>query len=774
MMWVILALVVFQTFDGYYADPHISAYGTVVTDYKCNAFYLIHEHSVNELFSSAGAGRYFTVCPDGRQLGFKIIKEDGTQIPALYNLETESIAYLSEPVLRAGQPSFSDDGKIGYTIGEDLIVENGEEKEIYHLGVYANLCPISPDGNFAVYNDHSDQLWLMNLKNGERVRFTDPEKGYCCPVWAPHSRLISFSTLDGFLLVYDLLAEEIHRIGEGSSPDWSPSSEYLVYHREITDDHRLLNADLHLSRYDGSEYAELTKTSDVMEMDPIFDEEGRIIFHTYSAGEICRGEIVEGKLKRVEIIHALTKSLETRCFCPSSPYGIRDSIDVPYLNQVYDTPDWHNGHWSCAPTTAMMAIAYYRKLPYWDCWCSSPYGHTSHFGNYICSVYDYREVTYNLVAQDPSGNDAWGGYGYMWYNGYSPYSRMMNYLQYHDITSWSDDSPTWSETVAEVQAGWPYCMCVGLTAAGHLILAVGQVQDWHTLIFNDPYGNKNTPNYPSYDGKYARYDWPGYNNGYENLNTVYWCRGAHGSWLPQCDTIVDDLQYQYTGEPYGFYIFNTPPSTQRFFHDNLTGYGGHMWWTYATASADTCYVTWTPQLSEVGEYEVFAYIPAVDATANGRYQIHYDGGTQTAVVNQSNYANEWVSLGVYPFALSGGYVYLGDATGTYGEHVGFDAMRWSLVNQVAEEVGKGKREQIALSSTLVAKEMVLCVSHRDTEEMNIFVFDISGRAVFSERRVLHSSDQHCTINVSKLSAGIYFIKVSLGLHQYTGKFIKLR
>jgi len=32
--------------------------------------------------------------------------------------------------------------------------------------------------------------------------------------------------------------------------------------------------------------------------------------------------------------------------------------DVPYVHQVYDTPDWHNGNWSCAPTTAIMTIAY--------------------------------------------------------------------------------------------------------------------------------------------------------------------------------------------------------------------------------------------------------------------------------------------------------------------------------------------------------------------------------------------------------------------------------
>jgi hypothetical protein len=143
---------------------------------------------------------------------------------------------------------------------------------------------------------------------------------------------------------------------------------------------------------------------------------------------------------------------------------------------------------------------------------------------------------------------------------------MAPYLNNHNMTSWRDDSPTFAETIAEVNAGYPYGMCVGLTGAGHLVLAIGQVLNWHTLIFNDPYGDKNTAGYPSYDGKYARYDWPGYNNGYENLNNVYWCVGAQGDWEPATDTIVDDLQFAD-----GFYLHTDPPSSMVYWRDVLTG-----------------------------------------------------------------------------------------------------------------------------------------------------------------------------------------------------------
>jgi hypothetical protein len=363
----------------------------------------------------------------------------------------------------------------------------------------------------------------------------------------------------------------------------------------------------------------------------------------------------------------------------------------------------------------------------------------------------------------------------MWYDGYSPYSRMMNYLQYHGLNSWSDDSPTWAETSAEVQAGWPYCMCVGLTTAGHLILAIGQVLNWHTLIFNDPYGNKNLPGYPNYYGKYSRYDWPGYNNGYENLNEVYWCRGARGGWEPAPDTLVDDLQFQYPGETSGFYVFNDLPSKQSYFHDVLTGYNGHMWWTYTTYSADTCYVTWTPVLPAAGNYEVFAYIPGSYANADARYQIHYQGGAQTRVVDQSGYSNQWVSLGTYPFNTNGGYVYLGDATGTQSQHIAFDAIRWHLVPGDIEEDLTAPDNPPSLSSVFVKNELVLSFSDQNCRGINYSVYDITGQRILEGRASAPGTNQPVIINTSRLSGGVYILKVIVPGREkdYTSKFIKL-
>ncbi|MGQ9533975.1 MAG: golvesin C-terminal-like domain-containing protein [bacterium] len=775
---MITVFLIFITADPeiYLCNPMSTPYGVILTNNYCNNLYLLKNNRLEEIFTAPGCGRYYTISPDRKSIGIKWITEKGLQIPAVYDLEKKEINRLHEPVNCAGQVSFSNDGKIAFTIGNELIVQSPGQTKRYNLGVYVNLCPISPDGNFAVFNDDKDQLWMIDLFHSQKFCITDSKSGYCYPAWSPDSRFIAYSTLDGIIKVYDRASKNTYEIGKGQGFVWTQNSQSLLYYVTESDGHTLTGSDIFLSKYDGSETIQLTTTPDIFEMDPTTAGDNEVIFVTYQHNEIRQGRIINQKLENIKTLIKPDEPLKINYYNIRPDFGTRDSIDVPYVHQVYDTPDWHNGNWSCAPTTAIMAIAYYRKLPYWDCYCSSPYGHISHFGNYICSQYNYREVTYNLVAQDPSGNDAWGGYGYMWNNGYSPYSRMYQYLINHNLNSWVDDTPTWDETVAEVQAGWPYCMCVGLTSAGHLVLAVGQVLNWHTLIFNDPYGNKNTPNYPSYDGKYARYDWPGYNNGYQNLNSVYWCRGARGSWPAPVDTIVDDLQIRYPQESYGFYMFTNAPSTMRFFHDNLSGYNGHFWWTYTTVSADTCYVTWTPHLTAAGNYAVYAYIPSTNANANARYRIYYAGGNQTVTINQNNYSNQWVLLGTFPFNTSGGYVYLGDASGTASQKIAFDAMRWNLSTEITEDLSEIKWQtyKLEIFPNPFKNFTNIRFPTNPKSSVSVKIYNATGRLVKSFNQassIVWNGDDDLGRN---LPAGIYFIRLEMDNYRQVKKVMLLR
>lgn len=755
---------------GYFKNPVLVEDKVVVTDNACSAIYLIQGKKIEQIFSRQGCGRYYQISPDGQKLGIKIIGEEGLQSPALLDLDSKAITYLCQPAASCGQVSFADNGAIAFTVGEELLVRCQGRIERYPLGNYANLAPISPDANYVCYNDGDDQLWLLNLKTQGKICLTDRWCGYFDPIWSPDSKKIAYSTLGGIIKVYDLVSQNVHMIGSGKEPSWSDDSYYLVYHVEETNGHELTGSDLYRSSFDGLELVKLTETSDVFEMEPRFTGKDEIVYHNYLGQELFKSKIGEKKITDIEKLYTQPEPLEIEyrpVVTPSAPF---DSLDIPYIHQVYDTPDWFNGNWACAPTTALMAIIYYRRLPHWDCQCSTPYPHTSHWGRYICERYHYREVDYNWQAQDPGGTWARGGYGYMWNGSNSPYSTMVQYYLNHNINSWRDDSPTLSEAVAEFNAGYPYSMCVGLTTAGHLVLGIGYAGSG-IIISNDPYGNKNRPGYPNYYGKYSRYDWPGYNNGYQNLNSVYWTTTTRGNWPTSTDTIVDDLAIED-----GFYLHTDPPATMAYWWDQLAGYGNHLWWTYTTVNQDTCYATWTPRLVRSGNHEVFAYIPGTNATAmQARYVIYYNGGNRTVTVDQSANPNQWVSLGTFSFNTTGGYVKLGDAAGTQGQRIAFDAVKWIYKgNQVTENCEWLGTEQVGFGPNVVRENLSLSLNLTGARRIEISIFDRTGGCVQVLRQAYARGEHRIEIKTNRLSSGVYFLSLRSGSSSLFKKFIVIR
>lgn len=114
-----------------------------------------------------------------------------------------------------------------------------------------------------------------------------------------------------------------------------------------------------------------------------------------------------------------------------------------------------------------------------------------------------------------------------------------------------------------------------------------------------------------------------------------------------------------------------------------SGYGGHAFWTYNNAYAQTSYnwARWYPMLPAADNYEVFAYIPAgVSSTTNARYWVYHNGRYDLAVRAQAFYPNQWVSLGTYYFSGTGGeFVSLSDVTYEcyLCRTIAFDAVKFS-------------------------------------------------------------------------------------------------
>ncbi|MFH1213758.1 MAG: T9SS type A sorting domain-containing protein [Candidatus Neomarinimicrobiota bacterium] len=674
----------------YYKSPAVVADGIIYTDNNASAVYHFAHDSVTELISSRGCGQYLEIAPDKQSIGLKLIDADGDQTPVVLDIRTGEIRKLHPSAGQIGQVSFTRDGRAAYTVAEKLIVSDGRTVD---LGYYANIAPISPDGRQSCFNDADDQLWIITIATGEKIRISDEKTGYYYPKWSSDGNKILYSAFNGDIKVYELASARTYTIPSGDNPTWSDDSRNILFSRKEIVDNVLIDSDVYLADYTGSSISNLTQTPDVIEMDASFGNSvNEILYHTYQNRMIVRTSLNSSKSglesKDTKVIRP--ERLNVTYFPSIETVAEGEIMNVPYLHQVYDVPNWFWGYYACAPTTAAMLLAYYNILPVWSTNCSNPSVHTSRWGRYICEEYYYREVDYSY-SSSPNGHTAGkGGYGYMWGTGGSPNSCMANYYRNHGLTTsqtWpsGDLSPTWSTATSEIANGFPFTMCVWLTSSGHLILAKGVVAGKHSLVFNDPYGNRNTPGYPSYDGAGATYDWPGYNEG--NVNLAYagtgipWCIAAHYTVPTVSDSLIDDLNLAQ-----GFNLKTVPPASMAYWKDKKTGgYYSHFWYTSSRtpAGTDVCAAEWAPQIERVGLYEISVYIPVMSGlTTNALYHIRTSAGDSTMTIDQNINQGSWVSLGRHYYdAGNGNVVYLGDGTGESGKSVAFDALKWKFVER---------------------------------------------------------------------------------------------
>jgi hypothetical protein len=182
--------------------------------------------------------------------------------------------------------------------------------------------------------------------------------------------------------------------------------------------------------------------------------------------------------------------------------------DVPYVHQIYDTPDDFDGAWACGPTSAVMALAFYQKLAPHPITIHKPsvVTHPNDFGYYVSSKYKAFHHPFYDMQRDPSHHAAYGAYGTSTINGASDEGRIRAYLKWHGLTGeYARNSLT--SVKHALDRGYLVILDTGLTPKGHIILVKGYT-DNDRLIVNDPYGNKYGPNgYGKYDGENIQYTW---------------------------------------------------------------------------------------------------------------------------------------------------------------------------------------------------------------------------------------------------------------------------
>ncbi len=208
-------------------------------------------------------------------------------------------------------------------------------------------------------------------------------------------------------------------------------------------------------------------------------------------------------------------------FIEQKTFGKPKILDVPYINQRYDVPKWFDGRYSCGPTSVAMVLAYYKVLPEWPFEVYKPFKHISYYGRYICCIFKVNNSIFDKKSLDASRYTyGFGIHGYVYIPGKgASWNKIVEVFKIFGFEAYIDTNVSWNKLIQEIDNGRPVILSTQLTSSGHIVVAVGYYNN-HSVIVNDPAGNKNMGKYFNYYGKMAVYDWPGYNNGYVNLNKV--------------------------------------------------------------------------------------------------------------------------------------------------------------------------------------------------------------------------------------------------------------
>ena len=647
------------------------------------ALYDLETHETRIITDHRNTGYYASFSPGGRYICYKDFQPSNggyLQSAAVYDISTGKSVSLSGWTTLCGTPAVSTGGRIAFTVGNELRVLDADFRilETFDLGIHVNLPAISPDGKKIAYTRPQSVMVLLDLSTGFREEIATPGESWWGPRFSPGGDKILVRSVSGRLAVIHLEKENLRITGKGENPAWVDNDTVSFLEKQIGGN-RVVKTDIVLKDLSGREI--LRHLLNRGDANGILDD-GFLVYSkegkTFSAARENLGSPLFLNIK-TPLSFSEKRNLEFQPESRISITAVNELTGVPYLHQVYDTPDDFNGHWACGASSALMAIQYYNTLPAHPITCSRPSSHTHDFGFYVAEKYSFNGYTYDIGGKDASGNTAYGGYGFIIQNNWADTKgNMAKYINRHGLASSVDWSETFTKAKTEIDAGHPFVLLNSLTSSGHYITCIGYHTDQHTLVFNDPYGNKNTPGYPSYDGARVFYDWPGYNNGYQNLNTVHcyiYCRGSVGPTptptptpVPGTDVIVDNDD----GSP--AYVESSEWSNSA-----SSGYNGL---TYRWAIAgDTKSATWTGNLSMTGTYHLYAmFRQSANRVDSAKYVITAADGDHEVFINQ-NGSNELVTLHLGDFSLNAGFNTISlDAEGSTpgGNAVIADAVRFKL------------------------------------------------------------------------------------------------
>jgi len=490
---------------------------------------------------------YYSLFEQMGFIGFKDFQkknEKPLQLLYVYDIKKEDKKLIEGPSDFVSLPAISSK-YIAYFLNDTLMIINHSKELIFRkkIGYLANQLVFHPKNNRILsWFDFAGNLVLYNWKEDEFISVPEEsmKEGYSI-TWSLQGDYRAISTVDGYIEIYGDESNEKFAEFQGFHPIWKGDAciEYIEIDYSLN--FQPIKSRLIERNIKSKQKRIILEFSDPIIVKRTKNLRGHFLYYDIT-GRVY--QIDKNKLLEEMKIEENNQSSKEMKYYDFNRENDDSQVVIPgfesiYFHQVYDIKDGVSniGHGCCGAASTLMGLIYYDVLEPWPVICSNPYKHESQYGYYITEKYRLNGTVFDVSYRGGEGI-----YGWIYRNSLEDTKgHMRDLIRKHGISSNSDWSPTYSKLMSEADNHNPSVVLNSITSSGHYILAVGYVPDKKIGIFNDPYGNKNTPGYPSYDGIHVRYDWPGWNNGYRNLNTVW----MYNYMRPGLD-VCADANYYYT------------------------------------------------------------------------------------------------------------------------------------------------------------------------------------------------------------------------------------
>jgi len=116
---------------------------------------------------------------------------------------------------------------------------------------------------------------------------------------SPDGQKLAFEKYGGNMFVFDLQTNKLTDLGQGNHPQWSPDGKKIIYMIAKDDGYRFTQSDIYAINSDGSGKVNLTKTADLIEMNPCWATDGqKIAFDEMTTGKIFILKVAERSDKK--------------------------------------------------------------------------------------------------------------------------------------------------------------------------------------------------------------------------------------------------------------------------------------------------------------------------------------------------------------------------------------------------------------------------------------------------------------------------------------------